>query len=354
MDNLTKIKELLEQSQLRQGQELVDAQADLSDAGQQQQTAGLKDAGAKLLAALIKRGQDPILYNRMQDLGQPHKTVSVGEGVSVNGNPFSEAAAGGVRSAQQRLEEIKAKMADNVRQRMGLAGQLDNQAFQRAEAQRQQGNFDKSFGLQQNQFGFSKQRQQADEAAAQAKAQEERRADQEKRAWDMKGRYEGTQDVKDFRQVDSSFRTIQNLAKTPSPSNDIALVFNFMKMNDPGSTVREGEYATASNAGGVEESVRNMYNKMMDGLILQPEQRNNFVNTAGILYNTRVDGINKLNQEYQNFGSQNRYPTENILLQPQRYTSASNPNNPNPAANDQFDPFSLDAIDAELQRRQGR
>ena len=128
MDNLTKIKELLEQSQLRQGQELVDAQADLSDAGQQQQTAGLKDAGAKLLAALIKRGQDPILYNRMQDLGQPHKTVSVGEGVSVNGNPFSEAAAGGVRSAQQRLEEIKAKMADNVRQRIGLAGQLDEAA----------------------------------------------------------------------------------------------------------------------------------------------------------------------------------------------------------------------------------
>ena len=64
------------------------------------------------------------------------------------------------------------------------------------------------------------------------------------------------------------------------PSDDIALIFSFMKTLDPGSTVREGEFATASNAGGVPEQIVNTYNKALNGKFLTDEQRNNFVGTA--------------------------------------------------------------------------
>lgn len=54
---------------------------------------------------------------------------------------------------------------------------------------------------------------------------------------------------------------------------DMALIFNFMKILDPGSTVREGEFANAENTGGVDDKTRNLYNKLLNGQRLTPEQR---------------------------------------------------------------------------------
>ncbi len=64
------------------------------------------------------------------------------------------------------------------------------------------------------------------------------------------------------------------------PSDDMALVFAFMKTLDPGSTVREGEYASAQNTTGVPGYVINAYNKALDGKFLNDEQRKSFVDTA--------------------------------------------------------------------------
>jgi len=64
------------------------------------------------------------------------------------------------------------------------------------------------------------------------------------------------------------------------PSDDIALVFSFMKTLDPSSTVREGEYATAKNAGGIPETIINTYNKARSGKFLTEEQRRDFIETA--------------------------------------------------------------------------
>lgn len=64
------------------------------------------------------------------------------------------------------------------------------------------------------------------------------------------------------------------------PSDDMALVFSFMKTLDPGSTVREGEYASAKNTTGVPGYVINAYNQALDGKFLNDEQRKSFVETA--------------------------------------------------------------------------
>ena len=37
----------------------------------------------------------------------------------------------------------------------------------------------------------------------------------------------------------------------PDAAGDMALIFSYMKMLDPNSTVREGEYATAQDAGSI-------------------------------------------------------------------------------------------------------
>lgn len=93
---------------------------------------------------------------------------------------------------------------------------------------------------------------------------------------------------KDFVKVRDANNRIKASIESPDAAGDIALIFNYMKMLDPGSTVREGEFATASNAGGVNTSIRNMFNKVQDGQRLQPEQREMFAGRADKLFSKAV------------------------------------------------------------------
>ena len=75
-----------------------------------------------------------------------------------------------------------------------------------------------------------------------------------------------------------------NLKSTPqTAAGDISFIYQYMKMLDPGSVVREGEFATAQNAAGVPERISNMYNQVLKGQRLNPRQRQEFLGTAGEL-----------------------------------------------------------------------
>ena len=72
-------------------------------------------------------------------------------------------------------------------------------------------------------------------------------------------------------------------AKENSAAGDIGMIFTFMKALDPTSVVREGEQASAQNAAGVPERVRNVYNNMLTGHRLSPRQRKEFISLANSL-----------------------------------------------------------------------
>ena len=61
-------------------------------------------------------------------------------------------------------------------------------------------------------------------------------------------RKEFTTASKEFVQIRDSFTRIQATAQNPSPAGDLAFIFNYMKMLDPGSVVRESEFRTAADA----------------------------------------------------------------------------------------------------------
>ena len=69
-------------------------------------------------------------------------------------------------------------------------------------------------------------------------------------------------------------------AATPDAIGDISMVYNYMKILDPTSTVREGEAATVEQARGVPSTVLNLYNKLFEGVRLTPEQRSQILNTG--------------------------------------------------------------------------
>jgi hypothetical protein len=90
--------------------------------------------------------------------------------------------------------------------------------------------------------------------------------------------------VKQFPEVQRSFMGMQDAMKNPTAGSDMRSIFLLMKMYDPNSTVREGEYATAQKATGVPGQIMNIYNATLSGQKLTPEQRQDFLNQAHGMY----------------------------------------------------------------------
>lgn len=91
--------------------------------------------------------------------------------------------------------------------------------------------------------------------------------------------------TRDYKPIAEQTFSIQRLrASEDSAAGDLALIFNYMKMLDPGSAVREGEFANAQNATGVPDVIRNQFNKLQSGERLNPAQRTSFRGQAEKLY----------------------------------------------------------------------
>jgi hypothetical protein len=124
---------------------------------------------------------------------------------------------------------------------------------------------------------------------------------------DYRKEFDGLPEVKTFKTARSQFNTLRDLAKKPNPTpqDDIAIIFNYMKTLDPSSVVREGEFANAQNAAGIDESIRNMYNKARTGQRLNPQQRQNMVKTAYQNYRSLRDAYNTSAENFRGYARDN-------------------------------------------------
>lgn len=85
-----------------------------------------------------------------------------------------------------------------------------------------------------------------------------------------------------FNELGSTFSTLQSSANAKTGPGDIALITGFMKMLDPGSVVRETEFATARNTAGLFEQLSNQAQKLQSGQLfsLDSKQRKEYVDLA--------------------------------------------------------------------------
>lgn len=119
--------------------------------------------------------------------------------------------------------------------------------------------------------------------------------------------------LKGSREVLTMYRNLESAARAPSAANDLSLIFAYMKMLDPGSVVREQEFANAQNAAGVPDQVVNWYNRLLRGERLNDGQRATFLASARQLANNAQSQLTATTREYQGIAEQNE-------LDPQRAT----------------------------------
>ncbi|BCL69807.1 hypothetical protein TUMSATVNIG1_17620 [Vibrio nigripulchritudo] len=138
----------------------------------------------------------------------------------------------------------------------------------------------------------------------------------------LRKEFSGLPTIKDFSSINDSWDRVQASAHDPSAAGDLALVFNYMKMLDPGSVVREGEFATAQNAAGIDERVVGMYNRILSGERLTPVQRQDFVSRAGQMFNAQAGNYNDAVGQYRGLADQYSLSPDRIANTVELYESA--------------------------------
>lgn len=96
------------------------------------------------------------------------------------------------------------------------------------------------------------------------------------------------QDMKSWGNVRDGYRRLVVAEKVGSGPGDLALIFSYMKILDPDSTIMPSEYKNAAEAVGLDQRLRNVPEWVVKGDKLTPEGRKWFVEAGKALYSARL------------------------------------------------------------------
>ena len=141
-------------------------------------------------------------------------------------------------------------------------------------------------------------------------------------------RKEFTTGAKTYVDVRNSYQRVLSAVKDPSPAGDLALIFNYMKLLDPGSVVRESEFATAAASGSYPERLKAAAAKVAAGERLSDEMRADFSARAGELYKGQLAFYERHKQHYESLAAEYGFDPSRIVSDLTKGLSISTPDGP--------------------------
>ena len=144
-----------------------------------------------------------------------------------------------------------------------------------------------------------------------------------KREREIRGDYMKDPTVKEYGDVRNSYERVRAAAKRAQSdktgASDMAMIFNYMKMLDPGSAVRETEFANAAMAGGYGSRMQNLVANIKAGKLLTPEVRNEFVLTADAIYSEVQNNVRDVNKRFSDMSDRYQVDSRYIVTDPEQY-----------------------------------
>lgn len=163
----------------------------------------------------------------------------------------------------------------------GRSDRAEDVDWRQDRAEVQDGQWEQGFGLQQKVAAEKAGENQTKQATAEGQL-----------------RREFLGQNKPFQEVQRAYERVRAV-DTTNAAGQMGLIFQYMKMLDPGSTVREGEFATAQNTTGIPGQVINAYNKAAQGEFLNPTQVVDFRAQADNLYAAAEQGFERSFEDYR-------------------------------------------------------
>ena len=119
---------------------------------------------------------------------------------------------------------------------------------------------------------------------------------------------------KEYTKVRDSYTRVIGSVDEPSAAGDLSLIFNYMKMLDPGSVVRESEFATAAATGSYGERLKAAGNRILAGERLSDSMRKDFVSKANVLYQGMKEQHDKRIENYTHIAEKNNLPIDEVVI----------------------------------------
>lgn len=115
-----------------------------------------------------------------------------------------------------------------------------------------------------------------------------------------------------FIAANDAYNRIQSIETTGA--GDVALLYSFMKMLDPASSVREGEIALAQQASGVPATVLNLYNSVVKGETLPPTLRAQFKSQAQKIFEKQSTQHERVRKQYGEIAKRQGVDERNVIV----------------------------------------
>ena len=116
-----------------------------------------------------------------------------------------------------------------------------------------------------------------------------------------------------FLEAQAGFQRVETGFAAVTPAGDLAGIFGFMKVLDPGSTVREGEFANVQNTGSIPTRLWGLYNRILRGERLTQDQRFDFRSQARKQFEKVLQQQNKLLDDAREFAKRNGLTIADVL-----------------------------------------
>jgi hypothetical protein len=120
----------------------------------------------------------------------------------------------------------------------------------------------------------------------------------------------------DWKKVNGKMKLMKYDIADPSGAGDMAIVFSFMKMLDPGSVVREGEFKTAAGMNPQYLFLARKWNKMAKGTMFTTSDRLSFVGAVNKVLKAKIQDANRVYNMYGDDLTRMGYPKVFILGKP--------------------------------------
>lgn len=136
---------------------------------------------------------------------------------------------------------------------------------------------------------------------------------------DLYAQYSAADPVKAYETVKGGYERVRQSAALQTGAGDMGLIYGYMKMLDPGSVVRESEFAQAAQAGSYGQQIQGMVQRVLDGQRLPEEVRQQFVQSADGIYQETAANLGDINDQFNQRAQTYQVDPSSFIRQPEQY-----------------------------------
>jgi hypothetical protein len=255
-------------------------------------------------------GEDPVLARQQaQALADAMgRRRAAGTVASIIGGPFAQAGKeflGGADQTQQELARAGFFRGQQGlrRQEMGQSAAQHQAALAAHEAaQAETGRYHSGqLGLEREKLGLMREEKG-----------KKKTSDATKAAEDLRKEFQAGQTYKNTQLIAESAKKI--ISSSDTGAGDMSLLYGYMKLLDPGSAVRESEFATAAQSGSLPQQIQGWASKIISGERLPASTRKQFKDEARNIVKAQTERYEETAKPYRRLAETAGVRPEDVIL----------------------------------------